>query len=240
MYVKRILALMLLGALVFGLAPFALAIKQEGSVESPEYGANAAIALKLRLDEENYKNPVLSLDPSSTSVFISKHFCIPKAYKPENLVYVDKQYAKKGVRLREDCLNAFLTMALDMQKEGLSPYIKSGYRVNRKRGSANNIWYAWPGHSEHQTGLAFDLCLKGPKKKSLSAYKYETTNEYDWLCKNAYKYGFILSYPEGKTDITGFAFEPWHWRYVGTYIATDMKQNGLSTFHEYWAKYLSD
>ena len=190
---------------------------------------------KLKLDEPNYKNPVIWEDPSSITVFISKHYKISPKYRPENLVTVDRKYAQNGVRLREDCYEYLLKMANDMDAEGLTLYIKSGFRTNKKRGGPNSLWYAWPGHSEHQTGLAFDLRKKGKTYSTLVAYKYEQTKEFAWLCDNAYKYGFIQSYPKDKSNITGFNFEPWHWRFIGIDIATDMRNKGFKTYHEYWA-----
>ncbi|MDL2235647.1 M15 family metallopeptidase [Christensenellaceae bacterium OttesenSCG-928-L17] len=198
------------------------------------------VRVNLKLDEGNYTNIQHMENPSSLSVFVSKHYALKKDYKPENLVSVSSKYAQSGVKLRNDCYEAFLKMAQAGEKEGLTFYIKSGYRTNRKRGGANSLWYAWPGHSEHQTGLAFDLRKKGVTYKTLGEYKYHKTSEYKWLCENAYEYGFILSYPDGYSGITGFGFEPWHWRYVGVETATEMKKLGIKTYHEYWAKYIYD
>lgn len=76
-----------------------------------------------------------------------------------------------------------------------------------------------PGCSEKGAGLAIDVI-------SASA-GFATTNEYKWLINNAHKYGFILRYPENKTEITGIIFQPWHWRYVGVTAATEMKEKNL-------------
>lgn len=247
---KKLLALVLALAMVFAWgAAYAAQYRNYLPENADRYAAYAAkykklayedvlVAVNLKLDQRNYKDVVMVSDPAGTAVFVSKHYGLPKKYKPENLVPVDEFYAYRGVTLREDCYAAFLTMVKDMEAEGLSLYIRSGYRVNSKKGGANSLWYAWPGHSEHQTGLAFDLCKKGVKYKTLGEYKYHKTAEYAWLCANAYRYGFILSYPKDKSDITGFGFEPWHWRYVGKDIAKDMKDKGFATYHEYWATYL--
>ena len=207
---------------------------------NPEAKVGDALAIvNLKLEEDNYDNVFTTQAPESLTVFISKHYALPKDYRPENLVVVDRTYAQSGVRLREDCYQAFLSMTEAMEQEaGLSLYIKSGYRTNRKRGGANSLWYAWPGHSEHQTGLAFDLRKKNVYYSTLGEYRYETTPEYAWLCANAYRFGFILSYPAEKSDITGFGFEPWHWRYIGTDVAADMREKGYVTYHEYWANHM--
>ena len=82
-----------------------------------------------------------------------------------------------------------------------------------------------PGTSDHQTGLGVHLISSGYEKAS--AEKYAKTDCYKWLVQNASKYGFILRYPEGKEDITGAAFEPWHFRYVGKENAEAMDKQGL-------------
>lgn len=199
---------------------------------------DVVMEVNLHLDEKNYQNVVEVSDPESLTVLLNKHFALPTKYKPKNLVKVDEQYAVKGVTLREDCYNAFLLMVNDMEKEGLSLYIKSGYRKNPKRGGPDSLQYAWPGHSEHQTGLAFDLCKKGVTYKTLNEYNMQDTDEFAWLKLNAYRYGFIMSFPPGRSDITNFGYEPWHWRYVGTETACKMKRLNINTLCEYWAKYL--
>ncbi len=81
-----------------------------------------------------------------------------------------------------------------------------------------------PGTSEHNAGLAMDIC-------SLEQ-NFEETEEFAWLCENAADYGFILRYPEDKQDITKIIYEPWHWRYVGIDAAKEMKASG-ECFEEY-------
>ena len=78
-----------------------------------------------------------------------------------------------------------------------------------------------PGCSEHNLGVGMDIIC------AASSANFQNTAEYAWLCENAHKYGFILRYPEDKTDITGVKFEPWHWRYVGVENAESIKNSGL-------------
>ena len=77
-----------------------------------------------------------------------------------------------------------------------------------------DTYSARAGTSEHQTGLCADL-----HNLSSASQKFAKEEAYAWLCENAWKFGFILRFPEDKTDITGYSFEPWHWRYVGRYHA---------------------
>lgn len=89
-----------------------------------------------------------------------------------------------------------------------------------------DTYSARPGYSEHQTGLAMDF--------SPIDQAFADTPQFVWLSQNAYKYGFVLRYPDSKTDITGYMYEPWHWRYVGVTAATDMHSRGITTLEEYF------
>lgn len=89
---------------------------------------------------------------------------------------------------------------------------------------------AKPGMSEHQTGLAIDLST--PSIKNELVEKFDTTKEGIWLRDNCYKYGFIIRYPKSKEDITGYAYEPWHVRYVGKEVAQEIYDKAL-TLEEY-------
>ncbi|MCH5273948.1 MAG: D-alanyl-D-alanine carboxypeptidase family protein [Lachnospiraceae bacterium] len=112
-----------------------------------------------------------------------------------------------------------------LQKQIYSSYLKNYgyYEVSR--------YHALPGTSEHQTGLAVDLCCEATGYEN--NFSILNTPEYAWLLKNCYKYGWILRYPENKTDITGYGFEPWHFRYVGVELATYLTELGI-TLEEYY------
>ena len=92
------------------------------------------------------------------------------------------------------------------------------------------MYSAKPGHSEHQLGLAVDLNLANSKAH------FEDSKEYAWLKANSYKFGFIERYPKGKEFITGYGFEPWHYRYLGVELATNVYIDG-STYEEYLIKH---
>ena len=92
---------------------------------------------------------------------------------------------------------------------------------------------AYPGTGDHQTGLSFDLYLPG-----WTGQKFAETEEYAWLLENAHKFGFIFRYPEGKENITGYSFEPYHLRFVGQYHAAIIRETGVS-LEEYVAKYIN-
>lgn len=147
-------------------------------------------------------------------------------------------------------VDAAKTMLADAEKAGLHVQICSAYRsvdkqktvfgdsMKRRVNSGMNYWDAYyettknvalPGTSEHALGLALDLVS--------SSYtgldeRQKNTAEAKWLAENCHKYGFILRYPEGTTDITGIVFEPWHYRYVGEEHAQKIMELGI-TLEEY-------
>ena len=141
---------------------------------------------------------------------------------------VPSTYAPGG--LTGETNAAFTNMKNAAAAEGISIWVASGYRsydhqnrlwTNRK--NKNGIAFAdagtaRPGHSEHQTGLAMDINMVDDSFENTAAGK--------WLFANAYKYGFILRYPKGKTGETGYKYESWHYRYVGVDLATQLYNGG--------------
>jgi D-alanyl-D-alanine carboxypeptidase len=116
-------------------------------------------------------------------------------------------------------------------------YIKMNY-LEKKIYSLNladaqkvaQSYSALPGQSEHQTGLCVDFITSEMNGDLTEAF--EDTEAFAWLAQNAYKFGFILRYPKGKEDITGYTYEPWHYRFVGREAATDI-YNGGTTLEQY-------
>jgi zinc D-Ala-D-Ala carboxypeptidase len=101
-----------------------------------------------------------------------------------------------------------------------------------------NLWTpsdpttAPPGRSEHQTGLAIDI---GSESGYCSlAECFADTPEGQWLAANAWRFGFLLRYPADKIDITGYTFEPWHYRYIGVDLSTEMHERGVTTLEEFF------
>ncbi len=167
----------------------------------------------------------------------------PKA--ASGVTYIDGiLIANKSYPLPEDynpgedpeALAALYRMFDAAAADGCSMHIDSGFRsyatqtwlynsyVQRDGVSEADRYSARPGYSEHQSGLAFDI--------NDTSSAFASTPEAYWLAKNAYKYGFILRYPEGKESITGYMFEPWHYRYVGVEKAKLIYDSGL-TLEEY-------
>ena len=175
---------------------------------------------------------------------------IPDDYTPE-LVPISSSVSYPGRMIHTLCHDALMDMIEDcMTYSGASIYIVSGYRdhetqtinYNKEVQSYISAGYtredalieaaksvAIPGTSEHQLGLAVDiidtaLMALRPEQADLPGQK--------WLMENCWRYGFILRYPENKTDVTGIIYEPWHYRYVGTEVALELHVSGL-TLEEY-------
>ncbi|WP_339196362.1 M15 family metallopeptidase [Solibacillus sp. FSL R5-0449] len=138
---------------------------------------------------------------------------------------------------------AFEKMAKAAKENGLELVAFSGFRsyeyqqtlydryVKRDGKEAADRYSARPGYSEHQTGLAFDIGEKGREELWLTN-EFGDTEAGQWLAQNAHKYGFILRYPKGKEEITGFMHESWHFRYLEGELATKVYEAGV-TLEEY-------
>ena len=146
----------------------------------------------------------------------NKTYSLPSSYYPGGLT--------------NEFNDAFNQMKNAASNDGLNIYVVSGFRsyntqntlynnyVSRDGRDAADTYSARPGHSEHQSGLAADINMVDDS--------FEYTAEGKWLNDNAYKYGFILRYPKGKTSETGYIFESWHYRYVGVDLATKLYNGG--------------
>lgn len=176
-------------------------------------------------------------------LLVNKYTKLSSDYVPENITNIPLTFSFEGNQTTEEVLGAFKSMWKAAKKEDLTLIVNSSYRDYQ---SQEEVWNnyedafgeeyadsiaARPGFSEHQTGLALDIITYGANKNT-----FDTTDEFKWLEKNAHKYGFILRYPKGKEDITGYAYESWHYRYVGKTAATEIK-NLKITFDEYYAYY---
>ena len=154
-------------------------------------------------------------------LIVNKVYSLPSDYNPG----VDKTANKALKELQSDgkVLGYKLTLISGFRSYSTQ---KSIYERNVNNRGYNNTDYssARPGHSEHQTGLAFDV---GELSES-----YGKTSEGIWLANNAHLYGFIIRYPKNKTNITGYSYEPWHIRYVGVDAATEIYNKNI-TLEEY-------
>ena len=185
---------------------------------------------------------VIIQNPEDILVLVNKERKLPNNYIPANLEEINVQYANENKYLVKEAKEAFEQLSEDAKKEGYLIVAASAYRdyeyqkelydyyVKEKGIDYAGRCSAPPGHSEHQTGLAVDVM-----GSNLDYDEFESSIEFSWMQENAHKYGFILRYPKGKEEITGFKYEPWHYRYVGIQTATYLYTNNL-TLEEYEKK----
>lgn len=171
------------------------------------------------------------------SIYIEGILIANKTYKLANNYVPSNTYtSSEGVTgLCNTCINnkayaAWLDMKNDAALLSYGLWIQSGYRpqsmqvklyngyVARNGQAVADTYSSRPGHSEHQTGLSFDL--------NTVSNNFIYTKEGKWVNDNCYKYGYIIRFPKGKESETGYQYEPWHIRYVGKELATKLYNNG--------------
>ena len=194
-------------------------------------------------DEDAIKDTDTS---KGTMMLVNKFYHLNENYAPENIVDASKTYAYDENSATEETLSAFKKMWVKAKSEDINLIITSSYRTYKDQ---DKIWNSYAirnseewadayaaraGYSEHQTGMALDIVTY---KSTMD--NFDETPEAKWLADNAYKYGFILRYPKGKENLTGYDYEPWHYRYVGVENAKKIYKEGI-TFEEYYAYYVEN
>lgn len=209
---------------------------------------NVVAIINTHRDSEYYTNVNDTNSELNASMIVNKYYKLSSEYTPDDIIPISSSYAwgaNGSKTTRQLTFDAYLNMYSAAKNDGITLMINSSHRTyseqeqvyknyETKYGSeyADEI-AARPGHSEHQTGLALDIfCTTNSNTKT-----FKDSEAYQWLLNNSYKYGFILRYPEGKENITGFTFESWHYRYVGSEIATYIYENDI-TFDEYYAYFI--
>lgn len=186
-------------------------------------------------------------DPTSLWVVINKlRGTNPPGYEPPDLVTVPITYANYNNQLRAEAAAALGEMeAAFFAETGSHFQAQSAYRPYGEQAGIYEGWVASlgqeaadltsarPGFSEHQTGWAVDINSIPSDPCNLEPCFGETPTA-QWLKANSWKYGFIVRYPEGKTPITGYEYEPWHMRYVGLDLAAEMQETGIDTLEEFF------
>ncbi|GIN86091.1 D-alanyl-D-alanine carboxypeptidase [Heyndrickxia sporothermodurans] len=197
--------------------------------------------------KNNGSVPVVS-NPASITVMVNKSHALPKEYRANDLVRPKVKFVFGNEKLEKALMRTEAASALEKMfekaaSEGIHLFAASGYRsyetqdylfkreidkVGREKAEQA---VAYPGTSEHQTGLAMDI--SAPSVNYTITEKLENKEEGKWLAEHAHEYGFILRYPKGKEEITKYKFEPWHFRYVGKKIASEIYEKGI-TLEEYF------
>jgi D-alanyl-D-alanine carboxypeptidase len=186
--------------------------------------------------------------PAADDLFseVSDNYGLEPNYVPADLVtlgnYLPGRVTLPDMRLRQPAAQALGKMVKAMLANGLAPTVLSAYRSYFDQAVAHNRWVvqdpanandvsALPGHSEHQLGTTVDFgspempALTGSTTDLFSTL-FDRTSEGKWLAQHAYEYGFSMSSPPGAQALTGLAYEPWHYRYVGVEMATYLQASG--------------
>ncbi len=186
-----------------------------------------------------YKNIKDIKKPYKLDTLVNKNNRLSKYYRPYDLTKINETYSNKNKYLRRDACRHFELLSKDAKNKGFRIIAVSTYRSYfyqkelfnhyvKTKGLKNAlIASAKAGHSEHQLGLSVDV-----EGSNFDYNKFEESKEFKWMINNAYKYGFILRYPKGKEHITGFKYEPWHFRYVGVKVAKFIHDKKI-TLEEY-------
>lgn len=186
-------------------------------------------------------------NPASVYVLVNKKRNLPSDYIPDDLVVPDVPFSFSGdspkKQMRKEAAGALEKLVAAAKQDDITLKAVSGYRSYKTQQSlfdsyakkdgieAANRYSAHPGQSEHQTGLTMDI--------SGASVQYQLTadlgqaEEGIWLAEHAAEFGFIIRYPEGKEDITGYTYEPWHIRYIGVDAAKAVYESKL-TFEQYF------
>lgn len=202
--------------------------------------------VNIGLDQEYYsktrKSPYLNKD----YLLVNKYIYMGEDYIPNNLESLDTSYSRSGMMLVKSAKEALEEMVTQAKQDGYTIRVMSSYRsylyqvnlynqyVENDGKKAADTYSARPGFSEHQTGLCIDI-----DDSKINYTNFENSSSYQWMQENADQYGFILRYPKGKEDITGYTYESWHYRYVGKKIASYIKKHNI-TFDEYYVMFIEN
>ncbi|GMR18919.1 MAG: M15 family metallopeptidase [Patescibacteria group bacterium] len=185
---------------------------------------------------------ILAISEDMTLAHINKTYALPSGYVPPNLNKITGVPTFREQYLREDTLPYLYQLFGAAAEAGFRLSVLSAYRSYFVQETTFSWWVkqtgweaaargsAFPGHSEHQLGTTVDLALDQPDFQTFSQSPVAA-----WVAKNAARFGFIVSYQEGKERITGYIYEPWHIRFVGVDLATKLYREG-NTLEEYFRK----
>ena len=194
----------------------------------------------------NFYTNIKSSDISKGKLMIvNKYYNLSSSYKGD-LVETGNYSINSNYKMDREAFEAYKKLYEDALKNNLHIKIRSAYRsyfdqqyiyngyVARDGKAESDRYSARAGHSEHQTGLAIDISAASDLWGDFSK-----TQEFTWMKDNSYKYGFILRYPKDKEYITGYMYEPWHYRYVGVDVAKYIYENNI-TYDEYYAYFIEN
>ncbi|SEL17475.1 D-alanyl-D-alanine carboxypeptidase family protein [Paenibacillus sp. OK003] len=212
------------------------------TAEDPLMEKRSISALQTTIDAQ-----AVVTNSEAMTVIVNKQRSLPEGYEPDDLVEPNVPFSFDGPHekrhMRKEAAEALEKLFAGAKADDIELRAVSGYRSYQRQVSIynNNVKTkgqeytdrvsSVPGHSEHQTGLAIDV--SSPSVGNAIEEVFGTSKEGQWLAEHAAEYGFIIRYPKGEEGITGYVYEPWHIRYVGTDLAPDVVKSGL-TLEEYF------
>ncbi|SES97989.1 D-alanyl-D-alanine carboxypeptidase [Salinibacillus kushneri] len=205
-------------------------------------------------DEEPDQNGIVTIsDPTAIDLVVNKQRKLPDGFEPPNLVEPNVPFSfdkwREKRQIREVAAGPLEELFKGAEKAGVDLVAVSGYRSYQRQETIYNYnvetkglehankYSAKPGHSEHQTGLTMDVSSAGVSFNLVEDFR--DTPEGDWLADHAHEYGFIIRYPKGDADITGYSYEPWHIRYVGKEMAKEIHEQ-QTTLEEFFGLYTEE
>lgn len=228
----------------------------EVPLDPPEGMDKVAPTYSFMTDLSAYEEYMCPEDPDAFLILVNREQTVDASYVPGDLVEIT-EVRKDGrtERMVKTAEMALQALYIEMRAAGYTDVsVTSGYRTYEKQEYLYNLYTeremqagisreeaqkivdtysARPGTSEHQTGLCCDMHNLGS-----ASQRFAQEEVYTWLVENCYKFGFILRFPEGKEEITGYSFEPWHYRFVGRYHASEMHR--LDMCLEEYIDYLAE
>lgn len=172
-------------------------------------------------------------------VLVNKEYKLPSTYAPTDLVNVGESTIRRGSNyyLRSILIDDLKTMNIAAISDGIDLSIVSAYRSYSTQQSTYNYWVSYygsvsladkvsarAGHSQHQLGTTIDF--SSSEVNNALGKVFTDTQASKWLASNAYKYGFVISYPSGYESTTGYSYESWHYRYIGKSNALEQHNSG--------------
>lgn len=212
-------------------------ILKDSETTSPTTGSDIEVWNGYEL---NYRNSKPATIRDDFLTLVNKEYRLDESYEPNDLVLVDQEFQiYGGASLVREAYDAYIKMRQAASAQGLTLNVSTCYRsydfqrtlytqyLSSDSQEVVDTYSARPGHSEHQLGLSCDFASATSELESFTG-----TAEEKWMRDNAVDFGFILRFPEDKTNITGYMYESWHYRFVGVEQAKKIKESGL-TLEEY-------
>jgi len=189
--------------------------------------------------------------PDWRTALLDTIYRLPADYVPPRLVSTSRAGIQAGFEVRREVIRDLRALAAASRAADAGIAVRWGYRSYGEQAGAFDLWVrtggyrdalrksARPGHSEHQLGTAIDFRSADALKAPWDYADWGKTKPGRWMGENAWRYGFILSYPQGASAETCYGYEPWHYRYVGRELAAEIQASGSTLRRYLWEHFAS-